>query len=496
MSSNEINGTKVFKIINENVEHLGETIKLNNEEWRKHVVHNLETKRKQKEKRKLEDAERKHKIQRRQYLYEKYVKGPGNYLERVEKWTGDPDSCPKIQCPVDKNSKMTEMQMLLLRINNMMDMCHGFSVEWKKQKQIYEAWEEKVKNKIKHKSIPEEEVLNADLDGRMGKSGDDVICGQNILPHADDVWARQKEVAEQNRLCVEEKILPRDEQRRQGTSAKKASQKTSEIPEHVLRTQQQNCAFLENETAHFSNAKTKTFECFAKPRSSRIFSTVSPYGSPRGSQETQPRRMDRRGVVKIQPLTKSQENYFEESNFARQMATKKFECFAKPEMFECVAKPRMYVDHSPRMPPPRMDRRGGVKRQPLTKYEENYFEESDFARQMATKKFECFAKPEMFECVAKPRMYVDPSPRMPPPRMDRRGGVKRQPLTKYEENYFEESDFARQMATKKFDCSAKPYIYRVLHDMNIRVPTFRMTGRGGPLTHSQKKYLEVFQPLN
>ncbi len=140
MSSNDINnGTKVFKIKNEN-----ETIKLSNEEWRKHIVHNLEIKRVQKEKRKQEDAERKHKIQRRQYLYEKYVKGPGNYLDRVEKWTGDTDSCPKIQCLVDKDSKMTEMQMLLLRINNMKDMCHGFSVEWRKQKQIYEAWEENI----------------------------------------------------------------------------------------------------------------------------------------------------------------------------------------------------------------------------------------------------------------------------------------------------------------------------------------------------------------
>ncbi len=112
------------KIQNKKVQIVGQTIKMNNEEWRKKITAQLETKRVQREVRNSEELERKLRMQRRLYLYDKYVTRPGNYLERVEKWTGDPDSCPKIQLPREQNDKMTEMQLLQLRTNKMIYLCH------------------------------------------------------------------------------------------------------------------------------------------------------------------------------------------------------------------------------------------------------------------------------------------------------------------------------------------------------------------------------------
>ncbi len=148
------------------------------------MILNLKLKQQKREQKVIEDEKRTQRIKNRQYLYGKYVENPGNYLKRVEEWTGDPDSCPRFRWNRVKDGKMSDIQLLQLKINNMRDMCHGFSVEWKKQCKEYEIWEMQFK---KGKNEVEVSNPNVNLYEQKIEKESDVIDERNNLRERDTV---------------------------------------------------------------------------------------------------------------------------------------------------------------------------------------------------------------------------------------------------------------------------------------------------------------------
>ncbi|MCP4978353.1 MAG: hypothetical protein GY931_19580 [Maribacter sp.] len=92
--------------------------------------------------------EKKSKNELRELLYDKYVRHPGNYLKRMENWDGDINTNPKICLDQISNRKLTEIEILILKINRAKDMCYGFSKMWGEQKKEIEQWEKQFKLKI------------------------------------------------------------------------------------------------------------------------------------------------------------------------------------------------------------------------------------------------------------------------------------------------------------------------------------------------------------
>ncbi len=66
--------------------------------------------------------EKKSKNELRELLYDKYVRQPGNYFKRVENWDGDINTNPKINMNLPSDRKLTETEILILKINRTMDM--------------------------------------------------------------------------------------------------------------------------------------------------------------------------------------------------------------------------------------------------------------------------------------------------------------------------------------------------------------------------------------
>ncbi len=148
---------------------MSEMIKHDNNEWRQQMINSLKLKQRDREHRIKEEEEKRNRTKNRQYLYEKYVEKPGNYLKRMEIWTGEPDSCPIVQKASGKNGKWSNTEIMHLKLNNMMDLCNGFIIECKKQRAQYQTCE----NQFKKGPIEAEVSENIK---KMESNVDDVIC--------------------------------------------------------------------------------------------------------------------------------------------------------------------------------------------------------------------------------------------------------------------------------------------------------------------------------